>query len=167
MRKILFRGFHPCDGPETIVVDGEKVKGRWVEGYIVRHPSAIQIGDDYNPWYIHVPPVDPDDNGGVFNVLPSTVGQYTNIDVRREAWPQSERHKIFTGDMLGEWGEDENGNECVCVLGVVTYWEREGRYVLADENGMCNDWTLEDEAQPENWPHLIHCGTVFDEEAPQ
>lgn len=165
MRKILFRGFHPCDGPETIVVDGEKVKGRWVEGYIVRHPSAIQIGDDYNPWYIHVPPVDPDDNGGVFNVLPSTVGQYTNIDVRREAWPQSERHKIFTGDMLGEWGEDENGNECVCVLGVVTYWEREGRYVLADENGMCNDWTLEDEAQPENWPHLIHCGTLFDEEA--
>lgn len=164
-RKILFRGFHPCDGPETIVVDGGKVNGKWVEGYIVRHPSAIQIGNDYSPWYIHVPPVDPDDNGGVFNVLPSTVGQYTNIDVRREAWPQSEKHKIFTGDMLGEWCEDENGNECVCILGVVTYWEREGRYVLADENGMCNDWTLEDEAQPENWPHLIYCGTVFDEEA--
>lgn len=165
MREILFRGFHPCDGPDTIVVDGEKVKGRWVEGYIVKHPSAIQIGNDYSPWYIHVPPVDPDDNGGMFNVFPSTVGQYTNIDVRREAWPQPEKHKIFTGDMLGERGEDENGNECVCVLGVVTYWEREGRYVLADENGMCNDWTLEDEAQPENWPHLIHCGTVFDEEA--
>ena len=164
-REILFSGFHPCDGPDTIVVDGEKVKGRWVEGYIVRHPSAIQIGNDYSPWYIHVPPVDPDDNGGVFNVLPSSVGQYTNIDVRREAWPQSEKHKIFTGDMLGEWGGDENGNECVCILGVVTYWEREGRYVLADENGFCNDWTLEDEAQPENWPHLIHCGTVFDEEA--
>lgn len=163
MREILFRGFHPCDGPDTIVVDGKQVKGRWVEGYIVKHPSAIQIGNDYSPWYIHVPPVDPDDNGGVFNVLPSTVGQYVNIDVRREAWPQSEKHKIFTGDMLGEWGEDENGNECVCVLGVVTYWEMEGRYVLADENGMCNDWTLEDEAQPENWPHLIHCGTVFDE----
>lgn len=31
--EILFRGFHPCDGPDTIVVDGEKVKGRWVEGY--------------------------------------------------------------------------------------------------------------------------------------
>ena len=164
MRELLFRGFHPCDGPDTIVVDGEMVKGRWVEGYIVKHPSAIQIWNDYSPWYIHVPPVDPDDNGGVFNVLPSTVGQYTNIDVRREAWPQSEKHKIFTGDMLGEWGEDKNGNECVCVLGVVTYWEREGRYVLADENDMCNDWTLEDEAQPENWPHLIHCGTVFDED---
>lgn len=27
MREILFRGFHPCDGLDTIVVDGEKVKG--------------------------------------------------------------------------------------------------------------------------------------------
>lgn len=33
MREILFRGFHPCDGPDTIVVDGEKVKGRWVYGF--------------------------------------------------------------------------------------------------------------------------------------
>ena len=41
MREILFRGFYPCDGPDTIVVDGEKVKGRWVEGYIVRHPVPI------------------------------------------------------------------------------------------------------------------------------
>ena len=23
MRELLFRGFHPCDGPEIIVVDGE------------------------------------------------------------------------------------------------------------------------------------------------
>lgn len=151
MRELLFRGFHPCDGPDTIVVDGEKVKGRWVEGYLW---SKRTIGV-----------TSPCGHLDEVVVLPSTVGQYTNIDVRREAWPQSERHKIFTGDMLGEWGEDENGNECVCVLGVVTYWEREGRYVLADENGMCNDWTLEDEAQPENWPHLIHCGTMFDEEA--
>ena len=93
MREILFRGFHPCDGPDTIVVDGEKVKGRWVEGYIVRHPSAIQIGNDYSPWYIHVPPVDPDDNGGVFNVLPSTVGQYTGLTDKNGK-------RIFEGDIL-------------------------------------------------------------------
>ena len=97
-REILFRGFHPCDGPETIVVDGEEVKGRWVEGYIVRHPSAIQIGNDYSPWYIHVPPVDPDDNGGVFNVLPSTVGQYTGLTDRTGK-------RIFEGDILNEFGE--------------------------------------------------------------
>lgn len=93
MREILFRGFHPCDGPETIVVDGEKVKGRWVEGYIVKHPSAIQIGNDYSPWYIHVPPVDPDDNGGVFNVLPSTVGQWTGLTDKNGK-------RVFEGDTL-------------------------------------------------------------------
>ena len=98
MREILFRGFHPCDGPDTIVVDGEKVKGRWVEGYIVKYPSEIQIGNDYSPWYIHVPPVDPDDNGGVFNVLPSTVGQYTCLNDKNGK-------RIFEGDTLNECGE--------------------------------------------------------------
>lgn len=101
------------------------------------------------------------------DVDPSTVCQYTNIDIRREAWPSSEVQKIFTGDYLGEWGEDEDGNECVCILGIVTYWESEGRYVLADEDGLCNDWTLEAEAQPENWPHLIHCGNIHDGEGGQ
>lgn len=102
MRELLFRGFHPCGGPDTIVVDGEKVKGRWVEGYIVRHPSAIQIGDDYNPWYIHVPPVDPDDNGGVFNVLPSTVVQYTGLTDKNGT-------RIFEGDRL-KWDAEEWGS---------------------------------------------------------
>lgn len=105
-----------------------------------------------------------DITGTCVEVDPSTVCQYTNIDTRREAWPSSEVHKIFTGDYLGEWGEDEDGNECVCILGVVTYWESEGRYVLADEDGLCNDWTLEDEAKPENWPRLIHCGNIHDKE---
>ena len=100
-------------------------------------------------------------------VDPSTVCEYTNIDIRREAWPSSEVHKIFTGDCLGEWGEDEDGNECICILGIVTYWESEGRYVLADEDGLCNDWTLEDEAQPVNWPKLIHCGNIHDGEGGQ
>lgn len=98
------------------------------------------------------------------DVDPSTVCEYTNIDTRREAWPSSEVHKIFTGDMLGEWGEDEEGNECICILGIVTYWESEGRYVLTDKDGLCNDWTLEDEAKPENWPNLIHCGNIHDGE---
>ena len=100
MREILFRGFHPCDCPETIVVDGEKVKGRWVEGYIVRHPSAIQIGNDDSPWYIHVPPADPDDNGGVFNVLPSTVGEWTGFCDKNG-------RRIYEGDRVrlsgGNW----------------------------------------------------------------
>lgn len=104
MREILFRGFHPCDGPDTIVVDGEKVKGRWVEGYIVKHPSAIQIGNDYSPWYIHVPPVDPDDNGGVFNVLPSTVGQYTGLKDKFVL------RKIFEYDIIDSSSGEKVGN---------------------------------------------------------
>ena len=43
--------------------------GEWVQGYIVRQPYAVQIGES-SPWYIHVPPIDPDDSGGVFNVNP-------------------------------------------------------------------------------------------------
>ena len=49
-----------------------------------------------------------------------------------------------------------------------------GAYILprlvsarADEDGLCNDWTLEDEAKPENWPNLIHCGSIHGGEAGQ
>lgn len=66
MREILFRGKR---------LDNEG----WVYGYLVRQPSAVQIGDYSNPWYIHVPPRDPDDSGGVYNVSPATVGQYTGL----------------------------------------------------------------------------------------
>lgn len=129
--------------------------GEWVEGYYI---GPIGVLDVHEICDVH------DITGPRVEVDPSTVCEYTNIDIRREAWPSSEVQKIFTGDYLGEWGEDEDGNECVCILGVVTYWEDEGRYVLADEDGLCNDWTLEAEAQPENWPHLIHCGNIHDGE---
>lgn len=143
--------------------------GEWVEGL----PTGTREDGSY---YIVTNVYGMDERFGIGNrgeyrlfhdayrVDPSTVCQYTNIDIRREAWPSSEVHKIFTGDYLGEWGEDEDGNECVCILGVVTYWESEGRYVLADEDGFCNDWTLEDDAKPENWPRLIHCGNIHDKE---
>lgn len=151
MREILFRGFHPCDGPEIIVVDGEKVKGKWVEGYIVKHPSAIQIGNDYSPWYIHVPPVDPDDNGGVFNVLPSSVGQYTGLTDRTGK-------RIFEGDILktNKYGKDDGkghnsaGSDAFCVA------FEDGGYCLKNEWRRFNLRTDVD-------AKVI--GTVFDEEA--
>ena len=130
--------------------------GAWVEGYLYR------LHDSLNPFIMLR-----NRHGEAYEVDPSTVCQYINVDTREECCTGFESHKIFTGDMLGEWGEDEDGNECICILGIVTYWESEGRYVLADEDGLCNDWTLEGEAQPENWPHLIHCGNIHDGEGGQ
>ena len=88
MREILFRGFHPCDGPDTIVVDGEKVKGRWVEGYYVFDECPVIVQslkyrlENGRPNFIEVYPV-----------LPSTVGQYTGLD-------DSAGRKVFEGDVL-------------------------------------------------------------------
>lgn len=130
--------------------------GAWVEGYLYR------LHDSLNPFIMLR-----NRHGEAYEVDPSTVCQYINVDTREECCTGFESHKIFTGDMLGEWGEDEDGNECICILGIVTYWESEGRYVLADEDGLCNDWTLEDEAQPVNWPKLIHCGSIHDGEGGQ
>lgn len=72
---------------------------KWVQGYIVRHPSAVQIGES-SPWYIHVPPIDPDDSGGVFNVNPETVCQYTGLTDKNGV-------KIFEGDILSYNGSKE------------------------------------------------------------
>lgn len=158
MREILFKAKKLSDS-------------KWAEGSLVCANDLINTGKMY------ILPGISDfsygDNGnririGCFvEVDPSTVCQYTNIDTREECGTHFESHKIFTGDVLGEWTEDEDGNEYIGFFGIVTYWDDEGRYVLADENGLCNDWTLEDEAQPENWPNLIHCGNIHDGEGGQ
>lgn len=159
MREILFKAKRLSDGA-------------WIEGNLVSIPEDA----DFMPGaYILQrlvsaradPPTKGIMLGGFFEVDPSTVCQYINVDTREECCTGFESHKIFTGDMLGEWGEDEDGNECICILGIVTYWESEGRYVLTDKDGLCNDWTLEDEAQPVNWPKLIHCGSIHDGEGGQ
>ena len=85
MREILFRGFHPCDGPETIVVNGEKIKGRWVEGlcFLQDHDGNAAIGDkidtksvyQYQKEWILITGY-----GAIgLPVIADTVGQYTGL----------------------------------------------------------------------------------------
>lgn len=90
--------------------------GEWVEGYLVKCPSAIQIGD-CSPWYLQVPPVDPDDSGGQYNVAPSTVCEYTGLT-------DSDGKRVFDGDIL-KFHDEPNDYEWI---GRVEFGNPNGSY---------------------------------------
>lgn len=112
MRELLFRGFHPCDGPDTIVVNGEKVKGRWVDGYYVErdnkswiYPASNQmisrsLARELRPF--HSAKSTQKIMKEVFPVLPSTVGQYTGLTDKNGK-------RIFEGDIISwpDWRNDQ------------------------------------------------------------
>ena len=156
MRELLFRGFHPCDGPDTIVVDGEKVKGRWVQGYF------FQIWErTYILWGTT------NDVPNMIEVLPSTVGQYINVDCFGT--------KVFEHDVIAV--EDEQGEiyrfcvafgECGGTKNVKHKVGYMGFHFEArdKETKACMKYGARDDIL--YWLNAYNCeviGTVFDEEA--
>lgn len=81
MGELLFRGFHPCDGPDTIVVDGYKVKGEWIYGSHILIDGAHYIMPSRG--HLH----------DITEVLTSTVGQWTGKIDKHEK-------KVFSGDKV-------------------------------------------------------------------
>lgn len=156
MRELLFRGFHPCDGPDTIVVDGEKVKGKWVEGYYVErdnkswiYPASNQmisksLARELRPF--HSAKSTQKIMKEVFSVLPSTVGQYTGLTDKNGK-------RIFEGDILSI----KNPRPFVPWISKVMY--EDCCFWLKDNRGVIR--MLADYADSE--AEVI--GTVFDEEA--
>lgn len=110
--EVLFRGFHPCNnGEKTIFIHGEKVKGRWVFGFLT---SKRTINEET-----------PMGNIDEIVVIPETVGQYTTIDDKNGK-------KLFDGDLVEssvhKWKVViVNGMSLLCdkrghITALTTYW---------------------------------------------
>lgn len=111
MREILFRGKSIDDG-------------KWVEGYLLKIPSTIQWGAS-SPWFIDVPPQDPDGIYSRFNVDEKTVGQYIGLTDDKNG------KKIFEGDIVKMLFRDD-----ICEINPIIWSSYDFRYKVKSEDGV-------------------------------
>lgn len=102
--RYLFRGFHKEEnGKETIYIDGQPIKGKWVYGdlhqdfaekhnYYIAYSDCNEVGDVY---YTRT------------EVIPETIGQWTGLeDINRKKIFENDNLKMFQIDYDSE---TENG----------------------------------------------------------
>ena len=146
-RQISFRGFHPCDGPDTIVVDGEKVKGEWVYGSHILIDGAHYIMPSRG--HLH----------DITEVLTSTVGQYSGLN-------DSDGQRVFEGDIL-KFKDEPNDYEWTgrIEFGNPNYGYTWGFQIVHLSGPEPNIDTLCWFDMEEGGAYSEVIGTVFDEEA--
>jgi len=85
MQEILFRGFHKqADGPDVAIIEGMAERGKWHYGDLLYH---VQGGVP------HVFPSYGYNSADCYEIVPSTVGQYTGLTDKNGK-------KIFVGDTI-------------------------------------------------------------------
>lgn len=141
MDRYLFRGFHKEEnGKETIYIDGQPIKGKWVEGYYHKEVSTSitlqEYGiDEIENHYIHTVI---DHLPYKLKVIPETIGQWSGLE---NPWEQ----KIFEHDILRDYGNEIEDWK-------VSY--EYGKFVGSYDN-VCEDlWEIHD---------MEVIGNIFDE----
>lgn len=135
-KEILFRGFHKDEnGNETIYIDGQAIKGKWVYGNLSNEHSKTYIFDTTNGYL-----------DSVSEVIPETIGQYINrLD--------TENAKIFEGCKCKHF---INVDFVIAPEGVVEYLD--DRYILRYSNTSYTDFMFIKSKD------ILIIGTKFDKE---